>query len=80
MDTRERIYKFFVELKRADGLAYDTELLKSRFVNSLFFLQIVDYVEREFGLKLTRREISKENFRTINAIAELVDSHLGRNA
>lgn len=79
MDTRERIYKFFAEQKRAEGLNYDTELLKSRFVNSLFFLQIVDYVEREFGLKLTRQDISKENFRTIDAIAALVDARLGRD-
>ncbi len=79
MDTRERIYQFFVDKKKADGLTYDTELLKSRFINSLFALQIVMFVEKEFGVKLGRREISTENFHSINAIAELVESHLGGN-
>lgn len=76
MDTRARIFRFFREKKRAEGLTYDTELLKSRYINSLFALQIVMFVEKEFGVKLGRREISPENFHSISAIAALVDSHL----
>ncbi len=79
MDTKERIYQFFVDKKKAEGLTYDTELLKSRYINSLFALQIVMFVEKEFGVKLGRREISTENFHSINAIAALVESHLGGN-
>lgn len=78
MDTQERIFQFFVEKKKADGLSYDTELLKSKHINSLFALQIVLFVEKEFGVKLTKKEISVENFHSINAIAALVDSHLSR--
>ena len=76
MDTRERIYQFFVDQKKSAGLTYDTELLKSKYVNSLFALQIVAFVEEEFGIKLKRKEISEKNFHTIDAIAELVDKHL----
>ncbi len=79
MDTKERIYQFFVDKKKAEGLTYDTELLKSRYINSLFALQIVMFVEKEFGVKLGRREISTENFHSINAIAALVESHLRGN-
>lgn len=61
---------------RAEGLTYDTELLKSKHINSLFALQIVTFVEKEFGIKLKRKEISEQNFHTIRAIAALVDSHL----
>ena len=75
MDTRERIMKYFEEKKLTDGLTYDTELLDSRYVNSMFALEIVLFVEKEFGIKLKRKEISKENFRTINAIAETVERH-----
>ncbi len=76
MDTQERIFQFFVEQKKADGLTYDTELLKSKHINSLFALQIVMFVEKEFHIKLTRKEISTENFHSINAIAALVNRHL----
>lgn len=76
MDTKERIFQFFVDKKKADGLTYDTELLKSRFINSLFALQIVTFVEKEFRVKLGRKEITEQNFHSIEAIAALVDSHL----
>lgn len=76
MSTQERIFQFFVEKNKADGLTYDTELLKSKHINSLFALQIVMFVEKEFQVKLTRKEISMENFHSINAIAALVDHHL----
>lgn len=76
MDTRERIFEFFVKQKKADGLQYDTELLKSRYINSLFAMQIVVFVEKEFGIKLKRKEISEQNFHSIDAIADLVDSKM----
>lgn len=76
MDTRQRIFQFFVDKNKAEGLDYDTELLNSRHINSLFALQIVMFVEKEFGIKLGRKEISMENFHSINAIAALVDRHL----
>ncbi len=78
MNTQERIYQFFVEKKKADGLTYDTELLKSKHINSLFALQIVMFVEKEFHIKLGRKDISMENFHSINAIAALVDRQLNQ--
>ncbi|MBR1497831.1 MAG: hypothetical protein IJ617_09415 [Oscillospiraceae bacterium] len=73
MDTKERIYGFFVQKKRADGLAYDTELLRSRHINSLFALEIVRFVEKEFSIKIPRKEISEANFHSIDAMAALVE-------
>ncbi|MBR1659581.1 MAG: acyl carrier protein [Oscillospiraceae bacterium] len=78
MDTKERIYQFFVQKKRAEGLDYDTELLRSKHINSLFALEIVRFVEKEFSVKLPRKEISEANFRSINAIAALVERLQGK--
>ena len=78
MDTKERIFQFFVKQKKDAGLDYDTELLKSKHINSLFALQIVVFVEKEFKIKLNRKEISEANFHSINAIAALVDRHLAQ--
>lgn len=73
MDTRELIFKFFTERKMADGLTYDTELMDSGKVNSLFALEIVLYLEKTFKIRLKGKDINKNNFRTINTIAELVE-------
>ncbi|HJH62594.1 MAG TPA: hypothetical protein IAC84_04940 [Firmicutes bacterium] len=73
---KERIYQFLIQLKQADGLQYDTELFQSKYITSLFALQIVQFIEREFHLKLGRRDITEQNFHTIDAMAELVQRRL----
>ena len=71
-EIKERIYQFLTKLKKADGLEYDTELFKSKYITSLFALQIVQFIEKEFHIKLGRKDITEANFHTINAMAELV--------
>ncbi|HIT32692.1 MAG TPA: acyl carrier protein [Candidatus Enterenecus stercoripullorum] len=75
-EIKERIYQFLTKLKKADGLEYDTELFKSKYITSLFALQIVQFIEREFRIKLGRKDITEANFHTINAMAELVQQRL----
>ena len=50
-EIKERIYQFLTKLKKADGLEYDTELFKSKYITSLFALQIVMFLEKEFGIQ-----------------------------
>ncbi len=76
-EIREKIYGFLARLKPAEGLQYDTELFKSKYITSLFALQIVMFLEKEFRIKLNRKDISEQNFHTINAMAELVALRLG---
>lgn len=74
MSTQERIYKFFVEKNKADDdLTWDTDLLRGGYVNSLFALEIVMYLEKEFKIRIKRRDITDDNFRTINNMAMLVE-------
>lgn len=71
-EIREKIFNFLAQLKSADGLQYDTELFKSKYITSLFALQIVMFLEKEFKIKLNRKDINEQNFHTINAMADLV--------
>ncbi len=74
MNTQERITQFFVEKNKYDeNLTNDTDLLKSGYVNSLFALEIVMYLEKEFKIRIKRRDITNENFSTINNMAALVE-------
>ena len=75
-EIKERIYQFLTKLKKADGLEYDTELFKSKYITSLFALRIVQFIEKEFHIKLGRKDITEANFHTINAMAELVHQRL----
>lgn len=74
MNTQERILKFFIEKNKADdNLTWDTDLLAGGYVNSLFALEIVMYLEKEFKIRIKRKDINDENFRTINNMTALVE-------
>jgi acyl carrier protein len=74
MSTQERILKFFIEKNNADdNLTWDTDLLGGGYVNSLFALEIVMFLEKEFKIRIKRKDINDENFRTINNMTALVE-------
>lgn len=43
------------------------------FVNSLFAMELVMFVEKTFGITIPNEELRIDNFRTANAMADLVD-------
>lgn len=74
MSTQERILKFFIEKNKADeNLTWDTNLLGGGYVNSLFALEIVMFLEKEFKIRIKRKDINDDNFRTINNMTALVE-------
>ena len=75
MNTQERITKFFTD-KGITGIAPDTDLFKGGYVNSLFALEIVMFLEKEFGIKIKNKDIKEKNFKTVENIAETVERYL----
>lgn len=75
MNTQERIMQFFSG-KGITGITADTDLFKGGYVNSLFALEIVMYLEKEFGIKIKNKDIKEKNFKTVECIAETVERYL----
>jgi methoxymalonate biosynthesis acyl carrier protein len=48
------------------------------FVNSLFAMELVLFVERTFGLEVPNDELTLDNFRSIKSMAELVQRQAGQ--
>jgi len=46
------------------------------FGNSLFAMQLVAFVEREFNIAIESDDLEMDNFRSVQAIARLVDRKL----
>jgi methoxymalonate biosynthesis acyl carrier protein len=52
----------------------DTEdIFRIGFVNSLFAMELVMFVEKTFGVTVPNDELRMDNFRTAKSMAELVD-------
>ena len=76
-EIQDKIMEFFKMNNKAEGLTEDTDLFKGGYVNSLFALQMVMYLEETFKIKIKNKEITEKNFKTIQSIAQVVQRALG---
>ncbi|MDZ7949841.1 MAG: acyl carrier protein [Nostoc sp. DedQUE12b] len=51
----------------------DEDIFALGFVNSMFAMQLVLFVEQEFQITIENEDLEFENFRTINSISNLVE-------
>ncbi len=76
MDIKNQLKEFIVaefgEDKELQALTPDDDLIRQGVVDSMGVLQVVNFIEQTYGTQVADEEITVENFRTINAIANLV--------
>ncbi|MBF0423947.1 MAG: acyl carrier protein, partial [Magnetococcales bacterium] len=51
----------------------DLDLFASGMVNSLFAMQLVLFVEKEYGIKVENEDLNYENFKSLHAIVDFID-------
>lgn len=56
----------------------DDPFFEMGLVNSLFAMQLALFIEQEFAVVLDGNDLDFKNFRTIDAIADLVGQKLGQ--
>jgi acyl carrier protein len=79
--SKERIRAFVAPFFENYNLAEDEDMFAVGMVNSLFAMQLVLFVEKEFQITVENEDLDFENFRSINSISSLVDRKLnGRQA
>ena len=59
---------------RDDGLEPETPLVTSGIVDSAGVLEVVEFLERRFGVKIQETDLTLRNCNTLTALAELVAS------
>jgi methoxymalonate biosynthesis acyl carrier protein len=68
-----KIKSFFTKFIRDDELTDDQDIFTMGLVNSLVAMQLVTFVEKEFDITVENEDVEIENFKSINAIADLVE-------
>lgn len=63
----------FVKRRDAITLGENDDIFSQGFVNSLFAMQLVLFVEKEFGIVVEDDDLEMENFRSLSAIVNLVE-------
>lgn len=75
MTTEQRIRQFIVEnfyVSDPTELADDTSLITSGFVDSTGMLEVIAFLESEFGIRIRDQEMIPENLETIARIAAFI--------
>jgi len=72
-ENKAKIREFLLRYIHNHDLQDDEDIFASGFVNSLFALQLVLFVESGFAIKIENEDLKIENFRTINALAYLIE-------
>lgn len=71
-ENQAKIKKFLSRFFGNYDLQQDEDIFALGFVNSMFAMQLVLFVEQEFQIAIENEDLEFENFRTINSIAKLV--------
>jgi acyl carrier protein len=77
VDVRERVRRFIVDsfyVRDATEVADEASLIASGLVDSTGVLELVTFLESEFGIVVTQHEITPDNLETIECIAIFVSA------
>jgi len=72
-EQKTKVRTFLAKYLRNVDLSDDADIFGLGFVNSLFAMQLVMFVEQEFGITIDNEDLDIENFRTVDAIVNLVE-------
>lgn len=79
-DVKERIRGFVLEkfpLARTRRVKDPDELLESGIVDSLGILDLVAFLESDFGLSISDEDLMPENFRSIDSMTAFTEQKSG---
>ncbi len=71
--NKAEIRAFLSRFFRTSELTDDADIFALGLVNSLFAMQLVLFIEQKFKVTIESDDLEIENFRTINAIAHLLE-------
>lgn len=73
-DIEVKIKGFIKRYIRDYDIKNDDDIFGLGFVNSLFSMQLILFIEKEFKITLSNKDIDLDNFKSINSITKLINS------
>ncbi|URZ01272.1 acyl carrier protein [Clostridium felsineum] len=76
MSVKDNVRKFIQRFVGGEDFLNDTNIFEEKLVNSLFAMQLVAFIEKEYDITLDNDDIEMNNFKDVNSIAQLIESKL----
>ena len=74
-----RLLKFFLERAHIEIPSVETDLFATGAIDSLAFVELLLFLEQEFGVTVSLEEVDLETFRSVEKIADFLAKHLHRD-
>ncbi|MDZ8091988.1 MAG: phosphopantetheine-binding protein [Nostoc sp. DedQUE05] len=72
-EIQVKIREFLSRFFRNHDLQLDEDIFALGFVNSMFAMQLVLFIEQTFQITIDNEDLELDNFRTINSMIRLVE-------
>lgn len=72
--ARNFVVENFMYMRKVKTIGDDESLLRTGVISSLGMMEVVEWVESNFGLSVDPNEITEQNFDTLRGIARFVSS------
>ena len=76
MNTKEKIKGFLSKFIKITEINGTDNIFEKGLVNSLFAMNLVNFIETEFDISIDNMELDLDNFKDINSIVALVEKKL----
>lgn len=73
MSNEKKIMEFLGKYFDVSKVDKDDNIFELGYVNSLFAMQMVSFIENEFDFEISNNELNLDNFKSINSILEFID-------
>ncbi len=78
MTTEDKIRAFIIDELKWEGdpreLSADASLIERHVIDSLGIVQMLSFLESEFGIRVPDEEVVPDNFESISRLTHLVES------
>ncbi|MBY9077391.1 acyl carrier protein [Paenibacillus sp. HN-1] len=71
-----RVGQFIADNAGMDEIDRDLRVFEEGIVNSLFAIELMTYLEKEFSIKIRIDDLNMQNFASVNTITEFVTRKL----
>jgi methoxymalonate biosynthesis acyl carrier protein len=72
-ETKARIKNFFSRFFNTEKLRDEDDVFQLGFVNSMFAMQLVAFIEKEFCIVVEDEDLDIENFNSVDALARFIE-------
>ncbi|AFZ28254.1 phosphopantetheine-containing protein (plasmid) [Cylindrospermum stagnale PCC 7417] len=75
-EAKIKIQKFLAQSFGHHEFQEDEDIFSLGFVNSMFAMQLVLFLEKEFQITIENEDLEFENFRSINAMSSFLEKKM----